>query len=465
MNANAGALPGDAASVGRAGERLISVPYLLLRASTAGGALAMGFVQTFAFARALSPERFSIFIVVGALGYTLWVTDLGLAKIVFVNLRSAHLSGARDERAAREASALILFYSLLAGVAAMLCFAIRLGQPTATLGDAGELGLFFLYVTLNLTWYSLRTIGFSVDRYVFYERLELIRRLFTMAILLTLIAGVPLLAVMLGLNLLWALLIGAVTFKFVRCGALSPNLQGFPGELLSFFRRNSRSVKRSGISALSGVFAANFPYYVVPLIFGLGPAPIILEVTFRVLRGTGAIYTAATDLAIPGQTAALAARDPRRLARTTIFAAGLCCIVAGCVCAILMLAGGPLFAFLLKSAATVPPAITPILIVMVLANVAQIVSESLLQHTGFFRHLAWIGAAVAAMMVVATAISLAANFDIVGFLGAYAAAFTAGAILSVAAAVRGPFRSAAARNRPQPAADLVIASRSAPQSR
>jgi len=52
-----------------------------------GDRLRHGFVQTFTFARVLSPDRFSLFIVVGAIGYTLWLTDLGLAKILFVNLR------------------------------------------------------------------------------------------------------------------------------------------------------------------------------------------------------------------------------------------------------------------------------------------------------------------------------------------------------------------------------------------
>ena len=105
---------------------LISLPYLLLRGSTAATAFAMGFVQTFTFARVLSPDRFSLFIVVGAIGYTLWLTDLGLAKILFVNLRAAHLNGRHDERAARQATSVILFYALLALTAAFLAAAVRL---------------------------------------------------------------------------------------------------------------------------------------------------------------------------------------------------------------------------------------------------------------------------------------------------------------------------------------------------
>lgn len=44
------------------GKRLISFPYMTLRASTAAATLGVGLLQTFVFARALTPERFSLFI-------------------------------------------------------------------------------------------------------------------------------------------------------------------------------------------------------------------------------------------------------------------------------------------------------------------------------------------------------------------------------------------------------------------
>ena len=125
------------------------------------------------------------------------------------------------------------------------------------------------------------------------------------------------------------------------------------------------------------MFIVTFPYYVVPLWFGLGAAPIILEVTFRIFRGACVIFAAICDVAIPEQTRALAARDVDRLVRTTLLAAGLCCVPAAIASALLLFAAGPLFTFLLRSAATIPHAITPILIALLLASVLQIVSEAL----------------------------------------------------------------------------------------
>src|ERR1700723_2685952 len=105
MQANTASLSADGAPVENPAARLISLPFLVLRVSTAGGAFAMGLVQTLVFARVLSPERFSLFILVGAIGYSLWLCDLGLAKILFVQLRSAHIGGKKDERAAAQATA------------------------------------------------------------------------------------------------------------------------------------------------------------------------------------------------------------------------------------------------------------------------------------------------------------------------------------------------------------------------
>jgi hypothetical protein len=89
--------------------------------------------------------------------------------------------------------------------------------------------------------------------------------------------------------------------------------------------------------------------------------------------------------------------------------------------------------------------------VLLLASVLQIVSEALLQYSGFFRSLAYNGAAVAAAMIVMTALAVVARLDLVGFLAAYSIVYAAGAIFLTVAAVLGPIRAAAVpvgRNQP-----------------
>jgi len=387
MHANIGSLPEDALLVEAPRERLISIPYLLLRLSTAGGGVAMGLVQTFVFARVLTPERFSIFIVVGAIGYTLWLTDLGLANVAFVNLRGPYLAGSKNEQAARQATAVILFYALLAGAASLICFAVTLAQPSSTLRGALELALFLHYITLNLAWSSLRSISIAVDLFLFYERLELVRRVINIVTMLAMLGGLSLTVFLIASNVLWGILFAIASAKLSARGALAPRLRGLLPELMSFFRLNRHPIARSATGALSGVFIATFPYYVVPIWFGLGAAPIILEVTFRIFRGACVIFAAICDLAIS--------------------------------------------------------AIVPILAVLLLVSVLQIVSEALLQYTGFFRSLAYNGAAVAVAMFAATLCAFVAGFDLVGFIAVYAAVYATGAVALTIAAVYGPIRAAA----------------------
>jgi O-antigen/teichoic acid export membrane protein len=436
-------LPQDTPPRAEPRARLISLPYLLLRFSTAGGAFVMGFVQTLVFARILMPEQFSAFIVVAAVGHSLWVTELGLPNILFINLRGPFLAGARDEKAARDATAVVLFYTALSVAAALFCFAIVAVLPSSTLIGAAELALFILYNTLNLAWGTLRSLSIAVDLYIFYERLELARRTINIATMLALLFGLPLWAFLVGSNALWAILFAAAAAKLIQRGALSPRLGNVGADLVLFFRSNWHAVSRSSTAALSNIFITTFPYYIVPVWFGFGAAPIIVELTFKIYRGSCVIFAAICDLAVPEQTRAYAARDAKRLVRGTLLAVGLCAIPAAIGCGVLIFGGAQLYAFLLRTAATVPPQVTPIVVALVLASVLQIVAEVLLQYTGFFRSTALNGAVVAAMMVLGTATAVVAKLDLVQFLAVYTAVYAVGAAALMIAAVCGPIRAVA----------------------
>src|SRR6186713_3169738 len=99
---------------------MLSWRYALLRGWTAGSALLAGLVQTFVFARVLEPDRFSLFLVVGALGVSMWLFDLGLPKILFVGLRKRFLKGQDISPLAAQASALALLYAALVGAGALV---------------------------------------------------------------------------------------------------------------------------------------------------------------------------------------------------------------------------------------------------------------------------------------------------------------------------------------------------------
>jgi hypothetical protein len=423
-------------------KKMISVPFFLLRTTTAGAALLTGLLQTYVFAHVLSPQRFSIFILVGAIGYSLWLIDFGIVKILFVRLRSRFLAKDRSDAVAGHATAVVLFYFGLVTSGALLCFFFMATQTAASLREAAEFGLFFWFIALNLVWFALRNIAIAVDEYVSFEALETMRRAGYFIGLVAVLVGLPFIAMLIALNALWAVVVTACVKRMIARGALLPRIGGFVADLRVFFRANRAQLIRSGAYAASEIYVGNYPYLIVPMLFGLGAPPIILDTTFKVFRGGATIFGAVCDILVPRQTSALAERDGPTLVRATLMAAALCSIPATIACAVLYFAADKLFAILLGDAATMPPATTPILIVLLIANLTQMVTHSVLVHNGYFREVARIGMAVVAAMTGVGVFAVFAHLDIVQFLEAYVAVYTCGAIAAVVLMIRGPIRLA-----------------------
>jgi hypothetical protein len=424
------------------GKRLISVPFFLLRTTTAGAALVTGLLQTYVFAHVLSPQRFSIFILVAAFGYSLWLIDFGIVKILFVRLRARFLAGDRSDAVAGHATAVTLFYFGLVSTGALLCFVFMATQTSASMREAAEFGMFFWFVALNLVWFALRNISIAVDEYVLFEALETVRRAGYFVGLAAVLFGLPLLVMLIALNALWALVVAICARRLIARGALRPYIRGFAADLARFFGANKAQLIRSGTYAACEIYTGNYPYLIVPMLFGLGAPPIILDTTFKVFRGGATIFGAVCDILVPRQTSALAERDGPTLVRATLTAAALCSIPAAFACVILIFGADKLFHFLLGNAATMPPATTPILIVLLIANLTQMVTHSVLVHNGYFREVARIGMGVVAAMTGVGVYAVLAHIDIVQFLELYVAVYTCGAAAAVVLMIRGPIRLA-----------------------
>ena len=420
---------------------VLSLPYLLLRSSTAGAAVVAGLVQTFVFARVLSPETFSIFILVGALGVSLWLFDLGAAKILFLRQRARHIAQREDGPEPAQASAVVTLYTLVVALGTLLCFAVMALRPSVTPWQATELALFFSFSALNLVWFPLRNVSTAIEEFIAFETLDAIRRGGHIALTLALLVGMPLTVFLLLGNLLWLVVLAACIARLVRHGALAPSPEHFWTTLTSFWRTNRTELLRSCNYAVGELAIYNFPYLVVPIAFGLGAPTIILDTVFKVFRGATLIYAAGLDPLVPRQTRAFAEHDAAGLKKATWTAAVLCAVPTIALCAVLLFGSDRLFTLLLGHAATVPRAAALILVVMLLANLAQNVASNLLLHTGFFREIARNATVMMILMAAMTAAAVLAGVDIVGFIGGYAAAYVAGAALYVYA-LRKPFRLA-----------------------
>jgi O-antigen/teichoic acid export membrane protein len=435
VEGNTGARP-----LWRPGANLFSLRYFVLRSFTAGAAVCTGLAQTFVFARILTPRDFSIYILIGSFGVALWVFDLGAAKILFVRQRARHLAQQANENVPAQSNAIIALYTLIVAAGALLCFAIMASQPSITTGKAAEFAAFFSFCALNLVWSPLRNVSNAVDDFVGFEILEAVRRTGHLALMLLLLVGLPLVAFLLFANLLWFAMFAVCIARLVLQGALTCHVHGLHGHLRQFWRDNRPELLRSGNYYIGDLVIYNFPYVVVPIAYGLAAPTIILDTVFKIFRGATLIYAAGLDPLVPRQTRAFAERDMVTLKKATWTAAILCAIPTLLLCGALVVAGDRIFTLLLGHAASVPAAVTPILVVLLIANLVQNVASCLLLHTGFFHELARVVTLTLGAMAIITLIVIAAGAGIVGFIGGYAAAYVLGAALYVAYVMQKIFR-------------------------
>ena len=259
---------------------------------------------------------------------------------------------------------------------------------------------------------------------------------------MALLLGLPTLVFLLAINAGWLIAISAAIVKLRQRHAFGGDFRRNFVYFVAFLRSNRRQLFSSGVYALSETYIYNFPYFLVPWAYGLGAPTIILDTTFKVYRVANQFYSAACDSLVPRQTSALAERDGPAMVRATWLAAALCSIPAAAVCGVLIFAAGRIFAILLGPAAVMPPATTPIIIMLLVGNLAQMVSHSVLVHTGFFKEVARISFGLVAALTGVAAFAVWAHLDIVQFLNAYAAVYTCGALATVGLMIRGPIRLA-----------------------
>ena len=420
---------------------LLSFRYMFLRGWTAGGGIIAGLVQTFVFARVLEPETFSLFILVGALGVSMWLFDLGFSRILFVRMRERFLAGEDTLAIGAQVNAMAIFYAILIAAVSVICMIVAALRPAMDWLEAIELGLFFFFCAFNLTWFVFRNASLAIDEYIYFETLESCRRVAHIALMLLLLAGLPFVTFIIMINLGWAVLITIASSRLIKRRALAPQVGDLFTRLRDFFRDNRDAAFRTGIHASGEVYIHGILYLAVPISFGLGAPTIIVDTALKIFLGTLNLCTAACDLLVPRQTAAYAARDRHTLTNATLLAIALCAMPALAVAGLLVFDAEGLFALLLGNSAVVPASVTPILFVLLTAGVIKTAPAFLLEHTGYFKEVAWLSVANVAIMTIGMGAGLVLHFDMIGLLAIYAGVFVIAGLLYAGAAIRGPIRS------------------------
>jgi O-antigen/teichoic acid export membrane protein len=250
----------------------------------------------------------------------------------------------------------------------------------------------------------------------------------------------PLTSYLILINVAWVVVFALCVLRLKARGALDARWRGQARYLAEFWRQNGRMLLRSSIFSVSEIYIYNFPYFFVPAFYGLGAPTIILDTAFKVFRGGSVAYSAACDIAVPRQTQAYNDRDAAGLMRATWIALGLCSIPTVTVSIILFTIGDKLFAWLLGPAAVMPH-VAPVLVILLFANMFQMVALSLLVHTGYFKEIAQAAPVVVVAMTLGTLLAVFIKASFLQYLWIYAIVYSCGAVIFVALAWRGPIQT------------------------
>jgi O-antigen/teichoic acid export membrane protein len=370
------------------------------------------------------------------------MADAGMVKVLFVDLRQRFLNKQPLRAIAGQATAMFLLYCGIAAVASLICFVVLVAVLKYPAADGLALTLFFVFNAINLPWIALRYFSIAIDEYVYFETLEAVRRGLTACVLLALLFGLPMLVFLAIINVGWLAVYSAAIARLHKRRVLTANLRTSFAHFIGFVRANRQKIFNSGVYIFSENYIYNFPYFLVPWAYGLGAPTIILDTAFKVCRAANQFYSAACDSLVPRQTSALAERDGPAMVRSTWLAVALCGVPAAGASVVLLFAGAKIFAVLLGPAAVMPPEMTPVIIMLLVGNMAQMVSHSVLVHTGYFKEVARISFGLVVAMTGVAAVTLWAHLDIVQFLNAFATIYTWGALIAIALMVRGPIRLA-----------------------
>lgn len=294
--------------------RLERRPGLLAAAKLANVALAMawGFVVTFVFVRLLPIGEFRAFLVLVAFANFTVSAELGLSSIVYSRLRRARVAGEGDFRN-EEISALawtmmgiVLIGGALLG-AAMASGLVETRRPVLFLA-------FYGVTAVNLLAVLARRTLAALDHNLWWEVLDLVRRLSGIALLLAALGGLPLLdSVLIQLAIALLMLWLGVSTVHRTLGMPAGAWLGVGRGAAHIRRHYLADFSRTGALTLFDVAAYNAPYFTIAAATQ-DPRPLLLfDFAFKLSRALSATIRALTETALPGLTRAWFARDEAAL--------------------------------------------------------------------------------------------------------------------------------------------------------
>jgi len=316
----------------------------LFKLANVGLAMLWGFAVTFVFARLLPLGEFKAFLLLVAFANFTISADFGFSGIIYARLRPYWLGRTEqgDATGFDPAETGILFAFMLLAVlaggalvmAGLATGVIPTGQPALFLS-------FYLLSALNiLALLAKRTLA-ALDRNLYWESLDLVRRLASLALLFLSLGIMPvLLSVRLQIVLTALILLAALVTVHRLTGMRVRHWLGGSTAAWRAVRGYGRAMGQTMALTLSDVAAYHMPYLLLTLVTR-DPRPVLVfDFLFKMSRALSAGIRALVESGLPRLTAFWHAGDSAgvqtRIAHLTSLGLGAAVMLGG-----FLIAAGP----------------------------------------------------------------------------------------------------------------------------
>ncbi|MGE4323018.1 MAG: hypothetical protein AB7E60_08315 [Sphingobium sp.] len=327
----------------------------LVKLANVGLILIWGFAVTYVFVRVLPLDDFRAFLLLVAFGNFTISAEFGLTSIIYARLRRYWLGETEAAGGFRleEMGVLFLFIAVLTVGATLLLLVLLAADGIAT-GAPVLFLLFFLSACLNLPALLAKRALAAIDGNAVWEGLDCLRRVLTIALLLSILAGVDArLSVALQLVVSMAVIGWAIAIAHRRLGMRARHWFAFRAGAGHVRAHYLRDVGASAAFTLSDIVAYNAPYFTIALVTADARPMLVFDFLFKMARAVSMVVRALVEAALPRITRAFHAGEGARL-RQLLRRALAAALVAGGAAAVALLAAGPwLFARLFDGHAVI----------------------------------------------------------------------------------------------------------------
>lgn len=385
-----------------------------------------GLTFTMSTIRSVGPETFSFLVVLNSIGIALAFIDLGISKIVFVEIRYHHSEPYFDGRFA--SGIVLIFFSCIAASTLVLTgILLVVGLPAA---DILYAIVFFPSCAFGLVWNLINNVAVARGVHVSVEGAYVSMRMVHVVSISALLLGLPLFLSLLLIFASWILTLSYAMwrthlfFKWTEAVAV----WGLGKE---FLRRRSGLVGHSVAFMAAELAIYQFPMIYVPAVYGFGWPVVAVDTFYKVHRAGSAFFRAVAESRTPDLVDAYRDSDLRRV-RKHLFVTGVICLLGAVLGSSALLAGGKaVFALIAGPENAIPPALVYVISVFFIFSAIENTATNFLLNTGNIAPLRDADLTTVAMLLVGSVFLYYGRAGELIFLSVYTACYAVMVALKV----------------------------------